>query len=307
MEKNYYKDLVTGIVASINTPFLENGDIDYQGLQNFIDYAIQAGAQALLLTPGDSLYCVLTDQDIADITKFCVKAVNKRVGFIAAANQWWLNKTKEYVRYACDMGADAVILYPPNRGVTAESIVDYYKAASSEGPVFILSAGLSCFGVSKDLEIVRTLYQEVPNVKGFKEDFNARFAQQACLMTHDRWAIFAGGAKQTHMDMMPYGCDGYMSVFITYKPVIAHSYWNAVKNNDLKKAVEVIRDYDLPLFNYIYSEFPAGGDAAQHAMLELAGICGRWRRKPLADLTDEDMEKLKYFLDANNMGAERLL
>ena len=57
----------------------------------------------------------------------------------------------------------------------------------------------------------------------------------------------------------------------------------------------------MPLFEYLYNTFPAGGDAAQHAVLELAGICGRWRRRPFANLSDEEMEQLKAFLTENGM------
>ena len=98
------------------------------------------------------------------------------------------------------------------------------------------------------------------------------------------------------MDILPYGCDGYMSLFIHHKPDIAHRYWRAVERNDLAAASGIIRDYDLPLFRFIGSEFAAGGDAAIHGMLELAGIAGRWRRKPLPDLSDADLEKLRAFL-----------
>ena len=108
--------------------------------------------------------------------------------------------------------------------------------------------------------------------------------------------MFAGGQKQTHMDMLPYGCDGYMSTFMKFKPEIAHTYWAAIEKGDLKEAIAVIEGYDMPLFQFLYTTFPAGGDAAQHGLLELAGICERWRRKPLPDLTDEDMEKLQSFL-----------
>jgi len=57
----------------------------------------------------------------------------------------------------------------------------------------------------------------------------------------------------------------------------------------------------MPLFQFLYSTYSAGGDAGHHGLLELLGICGRWRRNPLADLTNSDMEKLKTFL------AEKLL
>ena len=70
---------------------------------------------------------------------------------------------------------------------------------------------------------------------------------------------------------------------------------------DIKSAAEVIAQYDMPFFQYVYNSFPAGGDAGQHAILELAGICGRWRRDPLPDFSDQDMEQLKAFLNTNNM------
>jgi hypothetical protein len=54
-----------------------------------------------------------------------------------------------------------------------------------------------------------------------------------------------------------------------------------------------IENYDMPLFQFLYSTYSAGGGAGHHGLLELFGICSRRRRKPLPDLTNEDMEKLK--------------
>jgi hypothetical protein len=36
-------------------------------------------------------------------------------------------------------------------------------------------------------------------------------------------------------------------------------------------------------------------------MLELAGICQRWRRDPLPDLSDEDMARLKVFFEESGV------
>ena len=156
-------------------------------------------------------------------------------------------------------------------------------------------------GVQGALDTVERLLAEVPGVLGFKEDFSPDFARGACAKAHGKWVIFAGGQKQTHMDMLPYGCDGYMSTFIKFKPDVAHAYWSAIEEQKTDAAVDIIARYDMPFFQYSYSTFPAGGDAAQHAVLELAGICGRWRRNPLPDLSDEEMERLKAFLTDGDM------
>ena len=301
MDIDRFRHHLTGPVASINTPFLENDDIDYDGLRRFVDFCIEAGAGTVLFTPGDSLYSLLTEAEVAEMTAFTADIVNKRALFIASAGFWSTRQTAAFAEYARDCGADAVIVAPPDRGMTVDGLVAYYDAVSKSLPAFILSAGLVSVGVRGALETVERLVDEVPGVVGFKEDFGPDFARGACARAHDKWVIFAGGQKQTHMDMLPYGCDGYMSTFIKFKPEVAHAYWSAIGNGDLDSAVDVIARYDMPLFDCLYNTFPAGGDAAQHAVLELAGICGRWRRSPLPDLSDEEMERLRTFLVDGDM------
>ena len=301
MDTDRFRHHLAGPVASINTPFLEHDGIDYAGLRRFVDFCIDSGAGTVLFTPGDSLYSLLTEAEIAEMTEFTARVVNGRALFIASAGFWSTKQTAGFAEYARDCGADAVIVAPPDRGMTVDGLVAYYGAVSQALPAFILSAGLVSVGVRGALETVERLLDAVPGVVGFKEDFGPDFARGACVRAHEKWVIFAGGQKQTHLDMLPYGCDGYMSTFIKFKPDVARAYSSAIEKRDLDSAVDIVARYDMPLFDYLYSAFPAGGDAAQHAVLELAGICGRWRGSPLPDLTDEEMEQLKAFLTDRDM------
>jgi len=70
MDTEYYRQQVTGPVVSINTPFTRDGEIDYAGLRQFVDFAIDAGTNALLFTPGDSLYMALTDAEMETLRGF---------------------------------------------------------------------------------------------------------------------------------------------------------------------------------------------------------------------------------------------
>ncbi len=302
MDVDRFRHHLTGPVASINTPFLRDGGIDYEGLRRFVDFCIEAGAGTVLFTPGDSLYAVLTEAEIAEMTAYTARIVDQRALFIASAGFWSTQQTAAFAEYARGCGADAVIVAPPDRDdMTVDGLVAYYGAVSETLPAFILSAGLVSVGVQGALETVDRLLAEVPGVLGFKEDFSPDFARGACARAHGKWVIFAGGQKQTHMDMLPYGCDGYMSSFIKFKPEVAHAYWSAVEEGNIDSAVDVIARYDMPFFQYVWGTFPAGGDAGQHAIMELAGIFGRWRRSPLPDFTDEEMEQLKAFLKDGDM------
>ena len=82
MDLDRFRHHLTGPVASINTPFLEDDSIDYDGLRRFIDFTIESGAGTVLFTPGDSLYPVLTEAEIAELTAFTSSVVNKRALFL---------------------------------------------------------------------------------------------------------------------------------------------------------------------------------------------------------------------------------
>ncbi|MBT4819635.1 MAG: hypothetical protein HON70_28250, partial [Lentisphaerae bacterium] len=49
--------------------------------------------------------------------------------------------------------------------------------------------------------------------------------------------------------------------------------------------------FDLPFFELIMG-MPGGFDAGIHGVLELFGICQRWRRPPYYSLNDGDMDRL---------------
>jgi dihydrodipicolinate synthase/N-acetylneuraminate lyase len=115
------------------------------------------------------------------------------------------------------------------------------------------------------------------------------------LLVHERWAVYSGGLKQNHLDIHPYGCDGYLSTFISFKPEIAQRYWLAITANDMTEAVRIIRAYEIPFFNYIMA-LPGGFDAGMHGMLEVCGIAKRWRRPPFYSLSDGEMERLRDFV-----------
>ena len=96
------------------------------------------------------------------------------------------------------------------------------------------------------------------------------------------------------------GVDGFLSTFITFKPEITWRYWNAVQANDMDTARAVIRDYDMPLFDYI-AGVEGSFDAAIHGLLELYGIASRYRRPPYHSLTDAQMEDLAGFLKGKGL------
>lgn len=296
------REALTGPIPTIRTPYLETGEIDYKGLNTAIDFDLQAGARAIVLTAGDSHLIAMSDQEIAEVTKATVKRARGRALVVAADRYYDTKQSIAFAKYCAELGADVLMVLPPNwcASATPETLAGHYAAVAHHIPVMLVTNVFIPHGIPFGLETVKRTLGRTDNLVAIKDDMCGEFARKLALLAHERCAIWAGGQKQTHMDMAPYGGVGYLSTFLTFKPEVAHSYWNAWKAGNLKEAAGVIRDIDMPFFDFI-AGFPGGFDAAMHGILELYGIAKRWRPKPYHSLTNAEMERLADFFKSQKL------
>ena len=288
--------LLTGPVMSVHTPFLASGEIDFASLRGLIESGIAAGSTTMLLTYGDSLFSLLTDDEVDEVTRIVTEQTAGRAAVVAADRIWWTGKTVAFARYVRDVGADLLMVLPPDwaRSCTVDTLVDHYTAVAAEIPVMVVTNVFSR-STALGLEVLRRLRDEVPGIIAIKDDLVGGFARKMALQLHGHWAIISGGQKQNHFDLLHYGCDGYLSTFLTFAPQVTQAYWQAIQTEDWTTAAHIIRDYDMPYFEYIL-DMVGGFDAALHGTYELFGLSQRWRRPPYHSLTDEQMEQLSQLL-----------
>ncbi len=288
--------LLTGPVMSLHTPFLATGEIDFASLRGLIERGIAAGSTTMLLTYGDSLFSLLTDDEVDQVTRIVTEQTAGRAAVVAADRIWWTGKTVAFARYVRDVGADLLMVLPPDwaRSCTVDTLVDHYTAVAAEIPVMVVTNVFSR-STALGLEVLRRLRDEVPGIIAIKDDLVGGFARKMALQLHGHWAIISGGQKQNHFDLLHYGCDGYLSTFLTFAPQVTQAYWQAIQTEDWTTAAHIIRDYDKPYFEYIL-DMVGGFDAALHGTYELFGLSQRWRRPPYHSLTDEQMEQLSQLL-----------
>ena len=285
---------------SVHTPFMRDGAIDYDSLRGLVERGIAGGSTTMLLTYGDSLFSLLTDDEVADVTRVVAEQTAGRAAVVAADRIWWTGKTVDFARYARGVGADLLMVLPPDwaGSCTAETFVTHYAAVAAEIPVMVVTNAFSR-SQAMGLEVLRRLRDDVPGVIAIKDDLVGVFARKMALLLHGHWAIISGGQKQNHFDLIHYGCDGYLSTFVTFAPQVTQAYWRAVQAEDWVEAARIIREYDMPYFDHVLDVI-GGFDAALHGTYEHFGMSQRWRRPPYHSLTDEQMEQLsQLFLDLN--------
>ncbi len=286
---------LAGPIASIRTPFAEDGAIDYASLRRIVEFDIAAGAGALLITWGDSLFAVLSDREIAELTRAVVETAAGRAVVVACTNRWATPQAVEFAAYCREIGADILQVFLPQWHpgcLNRQTIVDHHLAIGHHIPVMPNSNEIRHNGAAEGLAIARELIERAAPVLAMKADVQGGYDRAMTSLVKDHWTIFSGGQKSFHMELWPYGCQGYLSTFVTNMPEVTRAYWQAIGADDRSAATRIIEKIDRPFFDAIIA-MPGGFDAAMHGVTELRGLTERWRRKPFTSLHDEAMERLE--------------
>jgi len=292
---------LAGPISSVSTPFDREGNIDVPALRKCVEFAVtEAKSGTVLLTYGDSLYSILTDREIAEVTRITVEQTAGRK-LVVAAGSWWTGESVRFAEYCRGLGADVFMPLPPNwaGSCTEQNLAEHFERISHVMPVMVVTAIGP--GVSVPLGTIRRLLEGKNGIVAIKDDICGAYGRRLASLTAPHWAFLSGGRKENHFDQLPYGAHAYLSLYMRFKPAIAHRYWAAIQEKNLPEAVAIINQYDVPFMEFC-AKHGLHFDAVVHGAMELAGLAGRWRRLPYSSLTDQQMELLKGFFSGVGLG-----
>lgn len=109
------------------TPFTRDGDLDHDALRGLIDFNLAGGSQTALLTWGDSLFSVLSAQEVVEITATVADHACRQAFTVAANREWGTVKAVEFARYCREIGIDLLMVKPTvwSQPGTAEFVEHY--------------------------------------------------------------------------------------------------------------------------------------------------------------------------------------
>ena len=144
--------IFTGSGVAIVTPFLPDGSVNYDKLDELIEYHIDHKTDAIIIcgTTGES--STLTEEEHMECIKFTIQQVKKRVPVIAGTGSNATFTTIEMSREAVEYGADALLLVTPYYNkATQKGLVAHYKAVADEAkaPINLYSvASRTCLNIA---------------------------------------------------------------------------------------------------------------------------------------------------------------
>lgn len=276
-----------GPVASIPTPFDARGEIHWDGVANIIETALAGGSEVILLTAGDSQFFFLTEEEIAELTRFVIERTARRALTVAATGPWATRQALPFAACCRDLGVDVVMSLAPALMTTGAGLVAHYQRLAEVMPVMVVGA--------PEMSVVDALVNE-PNICCFKEDGSEAYAI-ALLQQHGRrWRIMTGGSLYRHLFQWPFGARAFMDWSTSFAPNVGRQFWQALRRGDLVEAERITREVEKPLFNLC-----ADGVDWQplwRALLQLNGIAERYLREPMTTLDDATVERIAPTLRA---------
>ncbi len=295
------REALTGPVTSIYMPFTRDGEIDEGALRGMIERDIANGSPTIILTAGDSVFDLLSGDEIEWVTRVTVEQVAGRAMVIAADGSWWLGRELEWARRVQEIGADLLMAKPPEGVSRPEDYAEYYAALGDEIPVMIVTNVFAAHDLKFSEQTMELVLERAPGVVALKDDLIGEFITRIAPMVHDSWAVISGGQMKNHLFTHPYGCDGYMDVFKLLQPEISDAYWSAIEDGDMDRARAIVDRHDRPFFDAVCS-VTGGFRAGMHAALEICGIAQRYHRRPLYSLSDEELAQLRGRLEEIGLG-----
>ena len=128
-----------GFATALATPMTSTG-VDYDALARLIDFQLEGGINGLVAvgTTGES--ATLEPWERKEVIRFTVDRVNGRVPVIAGTGTNNTVHVLDYTKFACDNGADAVLVVTPyyNKATQGGLIAHYTAVAdASTKPVIV--------------------------------------------------------------------------------------------------------------------------------------------------------------------------
>ena len=290
---NKYK--YNGMWPVAPTPFHENGEVDYEGMNRVIDCMVDQKVEGICILANYSEQFLISDEEREKLTKLCMKKIDGRVKTIVTVSHFATDIVLPRAELAKSLGADIIMMMPPYHGAllkgNPDQIFEQFNEISKVGiPIMIQDAPLS--GIELSVPLLTKMINEIENLTCFKiESANAASKIRALIKNCGERldAPFDGEESITLYADLEAGISGSMSSALLPEkiaPVIDH-FWN----NEKDKAEEVYNSI-LPLINFENRQ--CGFRATKTVMKEGGVIKSDFCRDPIKPL---DLETKNLLLN----------
>ena len=282
--------IFTGAGVAIVTPFNEDESINYDKLDQLIDYHCNNGTDSIIIcgTTGES--ATMSEKEHMECVKFAIERTKGRLPIIAGTGSNCTRTAIDMSKEAASYGADGLLVVTPYYNkATQEGLVGHYTAVAKEAkaPIIMYSVA-SRTGCNIEPATAARLIKEVDNIVGIKEA-SGNISQVAKIMhlTDGKADLYSGNDDQI-VPILSLGGKGVISVLSNVAAQETHDICAKFFEGDVKGSLE-LQLKAIPLIEQLFCE--VNPIPVKKAMKLMGMDCGPLRM-PLTELTPQHEESL---------------
>ncbi len=284
------KQKLQGCGVALVSPFLANGQIDYQGLENLILHVIRGGVDYIvsLGTTGESV--TLSKNERQEILSFTIKTAAGKIPIVCGIGA---NSTDAVINQIHTMnlqGISAILSVSPYYNKPSqEGIYRHYEVISKASPLPIILynvPGRTSSNISAETTL--RLAHEFDNIIGIKEASGNLVQCMQIVKNKPADFLVISGDDALTLPMMSFGVDGVISVIANMYPDVYSAMVNLAGKGKFEEATKLHFKL-LPIIDMIFRE---GNPSGVKAGLALQNICLPYVRLPLTQISEKLLNTL---------------
>lgn len=285
------KIIFEGAATALITPFHDDSYIDFETLEELIEFQINRNIKALVVAGTTGEAPTLTESEHLELVKFVVNTVAGRVPVIAGAGSNNTEHARRLCRNSKRAGADALLLVTPYYNKTnLQGLINHYSACSTaaenELPVIVYNVP-SRTGFNIKPEYYEKLL-ELENIVAVKEaSGNISQVTQIIADYGNEICVYSGNDEQT-VPVLSVGGKGVISVASNIIPEEMES----ICQNYFDGNAEISKNIMLHYLELINSMFMDVNPIPVKKAAAIMGFGTGKMRPPLGELDDDKRQKL---------------
>ena len=288
--------LFEGAGVALVTPFKENGEVNYEKLEEIVEEQIAGGTDAIIACGTTGEASTMTHEEHLDVIEYICRVTKKRIPVVAGTGS---NCTETAVYLSAEAekrGADGLLLVSPYYNkATQKGLMAHFTAVADAVQIPIILSNIpGRTGVTIKPETIAALCRDVDNIVGVKEA-SGNFSAIATLMSlsDGKVDLYSGNDDQI-VPLLSLGGKGVISVLSNVAPRQTHDICASYFAGDVKTSAG-LQLKAIPLITELFSEVnPIPVKAAMNMMGKGVGPL----RMPLTEMEPQNQEKLKKAMTA---------
>ncbi len=285
-----------GSGVAIVTPMKENFEINYDKLEEMIEFQVDQGTDCIVIagTTGES--STLSMEEHKEVIEAAVRFTKHRVPVVAGTGSNCTATAVQLSQEAQEAGADGLLIVTPyyNKATQKGLIGHYTKIANAVKLPIIMYNVPSRTGCNILPETAAYLFQNVENITGIKEATgNVSQAAKTMYLTDGRLDMYSG-EDGIVVPLMAIGAIGVISVWANIAPRKVHEMCMKFMDGDIADAARMQLEAE-PLVDALFSEV---NPIPVKKALNLMGMEVGPLRAPLCEMEEQNAKKLAEVMKA---------